>query len=83
MSIAPEKTGPLSKADAVVACHSGHSYAQRPTAFWWEDERFDVTTIGAEWRSPAGKHFRVTTKNNSVFELIYVEASDIWQIRQA
>lgn len=71
-----------SKMERVVECHSGHTYAQRPTAFWWEAERFEVVTIDAEWRSPTGKHFRVTTKNEKNFELVYKEAGDSWQIEQ-
>ena len=67
--------------EASVECHSGHSYAQRPIAFWWESERIEIDTIEAEWRSPTGKHFRVRTKNEAFFELIYHQASDDWQIK--
>ena len=68
--------------DAVVECHSGYTYAERPRAFYHNDERFEVLTIQAEWRSPDGKHFRVTVKNGSVFELIYIESSNTWQIKE-
>ena len=83
MPVTPQETKPLPKTDSVVECHSGHTYAQRPTVFWWEAERFEVASIDAEWRSPVGKHFRVTTKYETIFELTYHEASDSWQIRQA
>ena len=68
--------------DAVVECHSGHTYAERPRAFYWYSERFEISTIQAEWRSPEGKHFRAEAKNGSVFELIYKEASNTWQIKE-
>jgi hypothetical protein len=68
--------------DGVVLCHSGHTYAQRPIAFWWEGERLEVDTINAEWRSPTGKHFRVKTQQGAVYELIYDQASDNWRIQQ-
>lgn len=71
-----------SKEDAVVECHSGHTYAQRPTAFWWKGERLEVETIEDEWRSPEAKHFPVITKNGEKFKLIYHEAGDSWQIEQ-
>lgn len=65
---------------AVVECHSSHTYAERPTAFRWEGKKLEVDTIQAEWRSPEGKHFRVKTTDEAVFELIYDQASDNWQI---
>ena len=64
-----------------VECHSGHTYAERPKAFNWNGEWIKVETIEAEWRSPQGKHFRVKAENGSVFELIYDETSDDWQVR--
>lgn len=67
--------------EATVECHSGHTYAQRPIAFWWEDERLEIEAIEAEWRSPTEKHFRVKTQQGAVYEVIYDQASDAWQIR--
>ena len=67
--------------NVVVECHSGHTYAERPTAFHWEGEQLAIETIEAEWRSPNAKHFQVTTKNGQIFELIYDEAKDNWQIQ--
>ena len=65
----------------VVECHSGHTYADHPKAFYQDDERLEVETIEAEWRRPEGKYFRVKTKNGSIFELIYDETTDCWQIK--
>jgi len=77
----PQETSLPSQTEVVVECHSGHTYAQRPTAILWESERFEVATIDAEWRSPEGKHFKVSTKNGTCFELVYRETSDDWQIK--
>ena len=81
MPVRPQETMHPSPEAIVVECHSGHTYAQRPTAFLWEAERFEIATIDAEWRSPIGKHFRITTKNATNFELLYYEANDDWQIK--
>ena len=83
MSVTPREMISPPQQDVVVECHSGHTYAQRPTAFWWENERFEVATIEAEWRSPTGKHFQVKTRNEATFELIYREAGDCWQIERS
>ena len=71
-----------SKIDLDVECHSGFAYADRPTAFSWENQRFVIEVVNAEWRSPTGKHFRVTTENGFIFELIFNPAKDHWQILQ-
>ena len=64
----------------VVQCHSGYAYAQRPVAFFWEGTQYAIEAVQNEWRSPAGKHFRVLTKHGSCFELVYDQSSDDWQI---
>lgn len=68
--------------DIIVECHSGHAYAERPTAFYWMNARFTIKTVDAEWRNPDRKHFQVTTENGQHFELIYDEVKDNWQIIQ-
>ena len=67
--------------DIQVECHSGYTYAERPKAFYSDGERLEVETIEAEWRSPAGKHFRVKVKSGSSFDLIYDQTSNVWQIQ--
>ncbi len=64
-----------------VECRSDTTYAQRPVAVTWEGRRREVAEVLAEWRTPAGKHFRVRAADGTVFELTYVEALDEWQIR--
>ena len=67
---------------ALVECHSGLEYAERPTALWWQGERLEVEAVEAEWRTPEGKTFRVRTIDGQVFELLYVELYDEWRIHQ-
>ena len=63
-----------------VECHSGYTYAQRPTALWWEGARLEVAAVLAEWRTPQGKHFRVRAADGRKFELEYSESEDAWNI---
>ena len=65
-----------------VECHSGFTYADRPVALTWEGQRLEILQILAEWRTPEKKHFRVCTCNGKVFELVYCQAIDEWQIQQ-
>ena len=64
-----------------VECHSGYEYADRPTAFYWQEQRWEVIEILARWRTPEGKHFRVNTQHNQIFEILYVDSEDAWQIK--
>lgn len=66
--------------DTIVECYSGHTYAERPRVLCQDGKRFEIETIEAEWHSPKGRHFRVITKNGDVFELIYDQATDNWQL---
>lgn len=65
----------------IVECHSGYEYADRPTAFYWQEQRWEVIEILARWRTPEGKHFRVNTQHNQIFEILYVDSEDAWQIK--
>jgi hypothetical protein len=64
----------------LVECHSGYEYAERPIAVWWQGERLEVESVEAQWRISGGKKFRVRTRDNRVFELLYVELYDEWRI---
>jgi len=65
---------------AVVECHSGHTYAERPRAFEWEGERLEVVEIVAEWQTPEAKHFQVILEDQRTFELTYNPSGDEWRI---
>lgn len=60
----------------LVECHSGYTYAERPTAFTWQGQRHIITEILSQGRTPHAKAFRVRTKDGQVFELSCVEAGD-------
>jgi len=65
-----------------VECHSGFTYADRPVALTWEDQRLEIIQILAEWNAPEKKHFRVRTCDGRLFELAYGQATGEWQIQQ-
>ncbi len=63
-----------------VECTATYTYPVSPRAFHWEGERLTVAQILAEWRTPAGKHFRVQTGDGRIFLLTYGEINDKWSI---
>ena len=67
----------------LVECHSGYTYAERPVGLHWQGELLEVAAIESQWHSPDGKYFRVRTRDDQVFELIYSEAHAEWQVREA
>ena len=67
-------------AEDLVECHSGFTYADRPIALRWEDERLEITEILARWRIPGGRRFRVSVDDGRVFELFYGELYDEWRV---
>jgi hypothetical protein len=62
-----------------VECYSGFRYAERPLAIHWLGQRLEVEVESA-WLVPGGQRFRVHTGDGQVFELVYREADDAWQI---
>ncbi len=63
-----------------VACYSGVEYAERPYGLNWEGVYREVVEIIQRWRTPSGKCFRVLTTDHRVFDLVYEEHLDEWQI---
>ena len=61
-----------------VKCYSGHTYAERPKSFQWEDKEYEVQEIEKAWLEPGERHFQVRTKDNKTFRLCYNEAKDQW-----
>ena len=57
-----------------VEFFSGHTYAQRPVAFTWEGQNYQVESVLAESMTPEGKIFLVRTVSGEEFELVYQEA---------
>jgi hypothetical protein len=64
----------------LVECHSGYQYADRPTAIFWEGQRFEVVDILERWRTPGMLYFRVITTVEQSFDLRYDEHADVWHI---
>ena len=70
----------------LVTCHSGRSYADRPTSFLWNQERYEITNIEREWLEPGEKHFIVqaikaeTLQDEKRFEICYHTQEDIWRL---
>ena len=65
---------------AQVECHSGTTYAERPTAFVWQGERLEINEILASWHTENGKRFRVQTADGQIFTLEYFQNRDEWQV---
>ena len=69
-----------------VACRSGRSYADRPTSFVWNGERYDVENIEREWLEPGRKHFIVIAAKAGVpesekrFHICYDTKEDLWRL---
>jgi len=66
---------------SLVECRSEYQYAQRPVAFLWQNERLLVKAILTSWRTPEALGFRVQTGDGHIFELLYIETQDAWEIR--
>jgi hypothetical protein len=64
----------------LVKCYSGDEYAQRPTALFWKNQWLEISSIEAQWRTPDGKTFRIHTRDNQRFELLWFESDDEWKI---
>jgi hypothetical protein len=69
-----------------VACRSGRSYADRPTSFVLNGERYDIDGIEREWLEPDGKHFIVkatvagNTEMQKRYHICYDTREDLWRL---
>jgi hypothetical protein len=66
----------------LVECRSDFEYAQRPVAFYWQDQRLEVTELLSQHRHPSGLTFQVRNVDLGRFELIYDIDTDQWSIKQ-
>ncbi len=69
----------------IVECLSDFTYPMRPIALTWQGRRLEISGTLSEWRTPAARHFRVSTADGLNFELIYNESPDaipgsLWQV---
>ena len=71
-----------------VSCHSGCSYAERPTSFVLDEERYDIADIEREWFEPGEKHFIVIAVRENAVEsekrlhICYDTREDTWQLKE-
>ena len=63
-----------------VICYSGCTYAERPVAFYVEGQRLEICGVDSEWASPAGRGFKVRTRDGRQFKLFYDQPGDQWQV---
>jgi hypothetical protein len=65
-----------------VECRSEIAYAERPVALTWQGKRLLVSEVLVSSRVPEGMRFRVRTKDDQVFDLVYDQAGDTWLVWQ-
>ena len=65
-----------------VNCYSGHTYAQEPRDFHWQDTDYEVAEIVNNWREPGIICFLVRTGDNKLFKLCYNEIPKDWSIME-
>ena len=63
-----------------VNCYSGHTYAERPRSFVWEEVEYEVEEIEKAWLEPGEWYFQVRTRDNKLFKLCYNETEDQWSL---
>jgi len=63
-----------------VKCYSGHTYAEEPRSFLWQGREYEVEKVEKSWQEPGERYFRVSTKDNRLFQLCYNEADKQWSI---
>jgi hypothetical protein len=73
----------MTAGESKVTCFSGHTYAQRPRAFSWQGEEFEVSAVVSEAHTPQGKNFVVKTTSGELFNLDYTIDTNHWQVRPA
>jgi hypothetical protein len=71
-----------------VTCYSSHSYADRPTSFVWNDERYDINSIERECLEPGEKHLIVraarkdAAKREKRLHICYHTQEDLWRLKE-
>jgi len=65
-----------------VRCYSGHTYAERPESFLWQDTEYQIEQIEKSWLEPGERHFQVRTGDNKVFRLCYNEEEQQWSLTE-
>jgi hypothetical protein len=64
-----------------VECRSDHDYIGRPLAFFWQDQRLEVTEVLVQYRTPNGYSYQVQTSDFGIFRLDYDNSADEWYVQ--
>jgi hypothetical protein len=64
----------------LVICRSDHDYLGYPLAFYWHEQRLEVSEVLAQSRTPTGYCFRVRTTEFGIFELDFDLNTDHWSV---
>ena len=64
----------------LVECYSGYRYGERPRALRWQGERLKIKEIQFQERRPQGWFFRILTNSGQIFDLLFDEGKDTWEI---
>ncbi len=64
-----------------VECRSDQDYSGRPLAFYWQDQRLEVTDILVRYRTPLGITYQVMTASSGIFKLDYDNHTDEWSVQ--
>jgi hypothetical protein len=70
----------LNRNSVKANCYSGHTYAERPQFFWWQDIEYEVKEIEKSWQEPGKRYFHVFTTDNKSFQLCYNEMEKQWSL---
>jgi hypothetical protein len=68
--------------DLEVSCYSGHTYAERPQSFVWQDAKYEVEEIERAWLEPGQRCFEVCTGDNKLIRLCYNEMTKQWSLAE-
>ena len=66
-----------------VRCLASSKANERPISFLVEEGEIEVCTILESWRDPDHFCFKVETENDRVYDRLYHEYEDSWQVRES
>jgi hypothetical protein len=55
----------------------------RPTGFEWKGQRYKIESHGRQWNENGVTHFLVMVTGDRVFELVYLQEENQWQLRRS
>jgi hypothetical protein len=64
----------------IVHCHSEFRYAERPVSFNYAGQTYQIRQLLAQWKTDSGYRFVILTEEKSLYQLLYDEQVETWQI---